>query len=318
MAFVQSLAGRGMLAVLLAGLAVVSASAQAGRVGGIVRDEAGQPIKGAVVRADNPNATPNSFTSTTDDRGRFSMLGLKSGRWTFTAEAPGFLPIQGQAQIQTLAVNPPMAFTLTRAAASAPPTGALAGVNTKELQAELEAAENLVKKGALDDALGAYRAILAKAPALTLINLQIAAVLRQKKDYDGALAAYQEVLTSDPNNERARIAIGMTYMEKGDLQAAETALTAAAETVSASREVFYNLGEVKFSKGQTEDAAKYYQRAADMDPAWGKPLFKLGLVAVNKGDKEGAIKLMEKVLSVDPNSAEAAQAKGVLEQLRKS
>ncbi len=54
-----------------------------------------------------------------------------------------------------------------------------------------------------------------------------------------------------------------------------------------------------------------------MDAAWGKPIFKLGVVALNKGDKEGALKLMEKVVSVDPNSAEAAQAKGLIGQLKK-
>jgi hypothetical protein len=55
----------------------------------------------------------------------------------------------------------------------------------------------------------------------------------------------------------------------------------------------------------------------DSDPTWGKPLFKLALVQLNKGDKEGTIKLMEKVIATDPTSPEAAQAKTVIEQLKK-
>ena len=35
---------------------------------------------------------------------------------------------------------------------------------------------------------------MAKAPALSVINLQIAAAYRNKKDYDGAIAAYNELL----------------------------------------------------------------------------------------------------------------------------
>ena len=81
--------------------------------------------------------------------------------------------------------------------------------------------------------------------------------------------------------------------------------------------MFYNLGEVKFAKGETDEAAKWYQKAVDMDPTWGKPLFKLGLVALKKGDKAGTIKMMEKVIAVDPDSPEAAQAKAVIEQLKK-
>ncbi len=81
--------------------------------------------------------------------------------------------------------------------------------------------------------------------------------------------------------------------------------------------MFYNLGEVKFAKGQPDDAAKWYQKASDADPSWGKPIFKLGLVALNKGDKDGTIKMMEKVIAADPTSQEAAQAKAVIEQLKK-
>jgi tetratricopeptide (TPR) repeat protein len=294
----------------------VAALAQTGRVGGTVKDESGQPIKGATVTADNPQASPSTFNAVTDDKGRFSMIGLKAGVWTFTASAQGFAPSQGSTRIQTLGINPPVEFKLAKGAAG--PAGALAGVNTKDLQAELQAADALYNTGQYDAAIAAYQAIMAKAPVLTIINLQVGNAHRMKKEYDKALAAYQEVLKADPANERAKVAIGMTNLERGDLAAAETTLIAAAESATASREVFYNLGEVKFAKGEADEAAKWFQKAVDADPTWGKPVFKLGLVALNKGDKEGAIKQFEKVIQVDPNSPEAAQSKTVVEQLKKS
>ena len=81
--------------------------------------------------------------------------------------------------------------------------------------------------------------------------------------------------------------------------------------------MFYNLGEVKFAKGETDEAVKNYERAAQMDAAWGKPLFKLGLAKLQKADTAGAIECMNKVIAADPNSAEAAQAKALIEQLKK-
>ncbi len=60
-----------------------------------------------------------------------------------------------------------------------------------------------------------------------------------------------------------------------------------------------------------------YKRAADMDPKWGKPLFGMGKVALNKGDTKGAIDAFNKVVEVDPTSPEAAQAKAVVDQLKK-
>jgi tetratricopeptide (TPR) repeat protein len=269
-----------------------------------------------MITAENPNASPSSFTATTDDKGRFSIIGLRSGGWTFTAQAPGFAPESGRMNVQTIgSPNPPLTFTLKKGASA--PTSALGGMAARDLQAELAAADQLYNSQKWDDAIAAYRAIMTKTPALSVINLQIAAAYRNKKEYDNAIAAYNELLKADPNNDKAKVGIGMTNLEKGDLGAAEDTLQRAAESPSPTREVFYNLGEVKFAKGQTDEAAKWYQKAADLDASWGKPLFKLALVQLNKGDKDGTIKAMEKVIAVDPTSPEAAQAKAVIEQLKK-
>ena len=308
---------RGLLAVLLVAAMASAAAAQTGRIGGTVKDEGGQAIKGATITAENPAASPSSFTATTDDKGRFSIIGLRTGGWTFTAQAPGFGPETGRMQVQTIgAPNPPLTFTLKK---GGPPgaAGALGGMAAKDLQADLSAADALYNSQRWDEAIASYRTIMAKAPSLSVINLQIAAAFRNKKDYDGAIAAYNDLLKADPNNDKAKVGIGMTNLEKGDLKAAEETLSKAAEGATATREVFYNLGEVKFAKGEAEEAAKWYQRAVDTDATWGKPLFKLGLVALNKGDKDGAIKLMERVVATDPTSPESAQAKTVIEQLKK-
>jgi tetratricopeptide (TPR) repeat protein len=308
---------RSALAAVLVAAFAVSAGAQTGRVGGTVKDEAGQPIKGATITAENPNASPSSFTATTDDKGRFSIIGLRGGQWTFSAQAPGFAPESGRLNVNTIgSPNPPLTFTLKKGGAAAP-AGALGGAAAKDLQAELAAADALYNAQKWDDAVAAYRAIMAKAPALSVINLQIAAAYRNKKDYDAALAAYNDLLKADPNNDKAIIGVGMTNLEKGDLKAAEETLTRAAQSPKPTREVFYNLGEVLFAKGSTDEAASWYQKAAEMDPSWGKPLFKLALVQLNKGDKDATIKALEKVIAADPMSPEATQAKAVIEQLKK-
>ncbi len=306
---------RPFLTACLLGALAGTAHAQTGRVGGQVKDESGQPIKGATITAENPNASPSSFTATTDDKGRFSIIGLRSGQWTFTAQAPGFAPESGQMRVQTIgSPNPPMTFTLKKG--SGGPAAGL-GAAAKDLQAELAAADQLFNSQQWDDAIAAYRAIMTKAPSLSVINLQIAAAYRNKKDYDGAIAAYNELLKADPNNDKAKIGIGMTNLEKGDMEAAEQTLQAASQSVGATREVFYNLGEVEFAKGKPDEAVAAYKRAAEMDPKWGKPLFGIGKVALNKGDTQGAIEAFSKVIEVDPTSPEAAQAKAVVDQLKK-
>ena len=292
------------------------AAAQTGRVGGTVKDDVGQPIKGATITAENPNAAPSSFTATTDDKGRFAIIGLRGGQWSFMVQAPGFTSDGFRMDVRSVGQpNPPIEFKLKKAVA--PPPSALGSVAPRDLQQELAAADVLYNAQQWDQSIAAYRAILAKTPALSVINLQIASAYRNKRDYDAAIGAYNDLLKSDPNNDRAKIGIGMANLEKGDLGAAEATLTNAAQGANPTREVYYNLGEVKFAKGDTDDAARWYEKAVALDPNWGKPLLKLALVQLNKGDKAATIKALERVIAADPTSGEATQAKTVIEQLRK-
>ena len=309
----KTLFGASVVALVMTAL---PAAAQTGRTGGTVKDTNGQPIKGATVVAENPASAPSSFTATTDDRGRYSMIGLKAGSWKVTASAPGFSPSAGNVPIKTIgAPMPPVDFTLAPGASG--PSGALAGVNTKELQGELAKADAMVAAKDYAGAIGVYEGMVAKVPALTALYLQIGGLYRNQKQYDQAIEAYKKVPEGDTNADKAKIEIGMTLLEKNDLAGAEAALMSVAQSTSANKEVFYNLGEVKFAKGETDEAVKYYQRASDIDPNWGKPLFKLGLAKLQKADTAGTLEIMNKLIQVDPNSQEAAQAKALIEQLKK-
>src|SRR4029078_7625399 len=129
---VSTLVPRALLAAAIGAACAPSAAAQTGRVGGVVKDEAGNPIKGATVTAENPAASPSSFTATTDDNGRFSIIGLKSGQWSFAAQAPGFAPESGKLNVSTIgAPNPPLTFTMKKGG-GAGPSGALRRLGAEE------------------------------------------------------------------------------------------------------------------------------------------------------------------------------------------
>jgi Tfp pilus assembly protein PilF len=305
---------RSALAVLVLLSASAAAFAQVGRVAGMIRDDAGQPIKGATLTFENPDASPGSFTATSDDKGRFSVIGLKSGQWSVLVQAPGFESQLGQIGVR---VSTPATLAFAMKKAPAPPPSALGSVTTKDLQSDLRAADQLFNAGQWDQAIAAYKGILARAPALSVIDLQIGAAYRNKKDYDSALAAYNDLLRLDPNSDKAKVGVAQTNIEKGDLDAAEDTLARAAQSPTAGKEVFYNLGEVEFAKRAVGEAVKWYQKASAEDPNWGKPILKLGLCALNQGDKESASKFMRRVVDVDPTSPEAVQAKSFIDELQK-
>jgi hypothetical protein len=208
----------------IAVLALASAAhAQTGRASGVVKDAAGKPIKGAIVRAVNADAVPGEFTSTTDDKGRFAMLGLRTlATWHFIAEAPGFFRSEGDSLIRSQP-GAPFSFVMRR------DPGPLPGALVKDIQDQLEAANALRDGGRLDQAIAAYQSIQSKNPRLTTLNLVLAGTYREKADretdvaarvalLEKAAAAYADLLKDDAANESAKTEMALVATRLQDLK----------------------------------------------------------------------------------------------------
>ena len=202
------------MAALWIGVTAGAAEAQLGRIRGSVRDRSGESVSRALVKAER-SENQRSVTTTTDDGGRFAIIGLQGGTWIFTIEAPGFHPVEapvlvGLVGFTRLSVVLTPDFTKPVALS----TGLLAGVTAEDVQLELDAADTLYEAGQYNEAIEAYEAVLARVPFLTTINLQIGHAYREQKAYSEARAAYEEVLRSDPTNEEAKDALRMADLEE--------------------------------------------------------------------------------------------------------
>jgi hypothetical protein len=206
-----------MLTVLAALAIATSASAQTARAMGSVRDTDGKPIKGATIRATNPDAYPPQVVSTSDDRGRWAMIGMRIGTYSFVVEAPGFLPVTASAGVRT-AASAPLAFTMAR------DPGPIPGALPSNIQAQVAAATMLRDQGRLDQALTAYQEIRAKNPKLTAVNMVIGNIYRERAAQESnlttrrellerAIESYRAVVDADTENERARRQLESTRVE---------------------------------------------------------------------------------------------------------
>jgi hypothetical protein len=209
------------LQMLAAALAVViyavPAEAQSARAMGTVKDTAGEPIRGATIRALNPDAYPAEITSTSDSKGRWAMVGLRTGNWRFVVDAPGFFRSEGTAMVR-VAASPPIQFTLAK------DPGPIPGALTPNIMQQINQATALRDKGYHDMALAAFEDIRARNPKLTAVNLVIGDLYRQKatqepaaatrrEHLERAAAAFAEALKADDTNDRARAALEATRAE---------------------------------------------------------------------------------------------------------
>jgi tetratricopeptide (TPR) repeat protein len=216
-------------------LALASPSAAqplVGRLVGTVKNLAGQSVKAATIRAVNPSTIPNEFTTTSDQKGEWAILGLRGGLWELTASAPGFESSTVAVRVAVSMNNPKVEFVLV----GTPVKGAMDGVDTKKLQASLSAAESLMAQEKWDEAAAEYRSILAMAPALDTVSLALGRALLLKKDYAGASAAYGDVLKKDARNQKALVGLGRTQYEQGDRAAAIATLEQAVSIDGATSE----------------------------------------------------------------------------------
>ena len=315
MSRLQQVARHLMVSALLLGLAA-PALAQSGRLGGqVVDDETGEPIVGAQIRIQSPDA--DTREALTDNDGRFSLIGFSSGMWQVYVRAEGYNDDLGNVNV-TQSSSPPVDFRLTRvrhALVQALGEDAMEGLDPDEIEADLSAADAAFNAEDWDAAIAGYSSLLEKLPQLTNLHTQIGQAYRARGDYDEALTAFETRLAGEPDNENVKADIARTRLAMGDFAAAQEDLAAAASGLDASREDLYNLGELQFAQGAVDAAAGWYEKAAMVDPSWAKPIFKLALVALNKGDMEGAKEHFRRVVELDPNSEEGSQSSATLAAL---
>ena len=197
--------------------AASAAGAQTARASGTVRDTEGKNIQGATIRAINPDAIPSQVVSTSDDKGRWAMIGLRTGTYEFVVEAPGFIPVKASANVR-VAGTAPLAFALAR------DPGPIPGALASNIQAQLTAAHMMRDQGRLDQAITAYNDIRAKNPKLTSINVVIGDTYRRKAEQEAAPAqrrsflvlaieSYTAALSGDADNPRVRAALESARVE---------------------------------------------------------------------------------------------------------
>jgi hypothetical protein len=208
---------RTILAALILACSASTVWAQTARATGTVRDTEGKNIQGATIRATNPDAIPSQVVSTSDDKGRWAMIGLRTGTYEFVVEAPGFIPVKASANVR-VAGTAPLAFALAR------DPGPIPGALASNIQAQLTAAHMMRDQGRLDQAITAYNDIRAKNPKLTSIHVVIGDTYRRKAAQEAAPAerrsllmraieSYTAALGGDAENPRVRAALESARVE---------------------------------------------------------------------------------------------------------
>lgn len=212
-----------ILAVMLAFAA--AADAQVARIRGTVKTDQGEPVTGAVVAANSTGAQPNAFTATTNDKGEWAMLGLRSGVWSLVVTADGYEAARGDVRVSSFDRGRTFDFILARTSLER----ATGRIDPDAVQADLTVADEHAAAGRWTEAIEGYSAILRRVPALTTVFVPLGRAYREAGRLDEAIEAFKAYLDTHARSQVGLVELGRTYLATSDQAAAAEALMLAVE-----------------------------------------------------------------------------------------
>lgn len=309
----------GLIIALVAGTALAQAGRGTARMGGIVVDKDGKPIVSAKVTATFDQPGGSTFEATTDKRGEFGFMGVGTGNWMLTASAKGYLPVTVSFYVRQLAKNPRLTIKMEKRAA-----GSGVVQDDTSFQA-LEQGNAFFKDGKYETALAMYEEFLGKNPGAYQVLLSIGDCYREKGDYDKAIENYTKLIDQAKADlamgktmgAKGLAAIGLCYLKQGKITESQDYFKKSIEMAPQDENLPYNVAEIYFSNQQIDEAIRYYELTIQIKPDWPDPYLRLAYAYLNKGETAKAAENLEKFIKLEPDTERTAQAKNILETIKK-
>jgi tetratricopeptide (TPR) repeat protein len=138
---------------------------------------------------------------------------------------------------------------------------------TSKLSPLLEEAEELLRRGSVDEAKNKIQKELERNPADVEGYDLLGIVYTDEQDYPNALEAFQQALKLAPNSTRTLNNLGNLYVAENKLDLAEKEFREVLRLEPANRDGNYNLGLVLMAKGSPLTAISHFQRVHPPDIA---------------------------------------------------
>ena len=277
----------------------------------MVQDEEGQPIADASVRLESLGSIALKYEATTNEKGEFTRVGMRAGPYRVTVTKEGFAPAASEVKVplgETIRIEP---FRLA-------PEAKEAESAAEELQRQFAEAVRLQNAGELEEAEAIYKALLAKAPDVPEVHVNLGFVYAAREDWANAEASYLKALELRPGAADAAAALATVYRETGRQEEAVDLVERMANENPDDARAQLNKGIYLIAANENERAIEAFEAAIAVDPAMAEAYFRLGALMVGQNRIPEAIANLEKYLSLAPADAQnVAPARQLLEAIQK-
>ena len=175
----------------------------------------------------------------------------------------------------------------------------------------LQSARRLHEAGRLQEAEGAYRAILNADPQNVEALHLFGALLNQQGRFDAAVEAMQKAVQWRPADPVLRNNLGNALRDAGRLAEAEASYRKAIEQHPEFSDAYSSLGCVLHAMGRFGEAEQNLRAALGLNPRHAFAHNYLGMVLSDLGRAEMAIACFRSALAIEPRLAQAHYNLGV-------
>jgi uncharacterized protein (TIGR02466 family) len=180
----------------------------------------------------------------------------------------------------------------------------------RESAARLRHALKLHQAGRLQEAIKAYRQILAVDPGSVQARTFCGAALLDQQRTDEAAQILQMAVSMDPNNVDALCYLGNAQQETGRLAAAEKSYRRVLAIRPDFARAHNNLGVLLKKLGREGDAAACFRRAVEIEPRYAQAYNNLSDVLLELDEADNAIAAARRAIEINPRYVEAANSYG--------
>lgn len=293
------------LSLLLVGSQALLAQAWAGRgrINAKVVTPDGTPVVGARVTLSLNGEGPEALE--TDEKGRFSYLGLAGGGWLVTVEYPGYLVSEGTFGVSEFGGAKPLTITLKPI-----PEEVLRKAAVSEALQAIERGNALLAAGDPPAARAEYEKAMGEITDedSVPILMGIARSYFQEGDKAQTEATLKRILEIDENQVDALKLLGNYLMAEGREEEAKVFMARLPEGELLDAAVYLNLGIGLYNEGKLDEALVQFDKVVESFPENPEPYYYRGLVRLNQSDNEGAAADFKRLIELEPDSAHAQEA----------
>ena len=286
-----------------------------GRLQGIVTDAEKNPVQGAKVTLYLGEEGQGPEPIYTDKKGRWSILGLATGDWSFVIEAEGFKAAEGVINVISESIGPGQTLRVTL---NPIPKEILEAAEGPDPRAIIERGNALLMEQKYAEARAEYEKAIAEIEEVEYhlpILRAIANTYYAEGQADEAIATLKKALTINPDDQESlKLLVTLLVNENRDDEAQQYQARIVGE-FKLDPNTLLNKGIEAFNAGNTTEAGAYFEQVVAENPELPDAYYYRGLVYLSQGKTAEAKADFQKLLELAPNHPKAAEAKEFLEAL---